>query len=131
VRILIAEDDLTSRLFMAKYLSRYGVCDLAMNGMEAIDLVVSSIEENNPYDLICLDIMMPKVDGIKALKVIRELESTSDNKKSKPSKIVMTTAINDKETVEEVYKLGCEAYAWKPIEVDKFNEMLKNLGLIT
>ena len=130
MKILIAEDDLTSRLFMKKYLSKYGSCDVAMNGLEAIDLAMNAIEMENPYDLICLDIMMPKVDGIKALKAIREIESTSLQDGKAPSKIIMTTALNDKETVEEAYKYGCEAYAWKPIDVEKFDEVLKKINLI-
>lgn len=127
MRILIAEDDLTSRLFMKKYLSKYGTCDIAMNGMEAIDLVMNAVESKAHYDLICLDIMMPKVDGLKALKVIREIEGKAS---AKPSKIIMTTALNDKNSINEAYDYGCEAYAWKPIDVDKFNEVLKKLGLI-
>ena len=130
MRILIAEDDLTSRLFMKRFLSQYGDCDLAMNGMEAIDLVMISLEIKEPYDLICLDIMMPKVDGIRVLKTIRELEDTLLMGSHKPAKVIMTTALNDKETVHEAYELGCEAYAWKPIEIEKFNEVLKKLELI-
>ena len=113
---------------MKKYLSKYGSCDIAMNGMEAIDLVMNAVESKTPYDLICLDIMMPKVDGLKALKIIREIEGKST---LPPSKIIMTTALNDKNSIDEAYKLGCEAYAWKPIDVDKFNEVLKKLNLIS
>ena len=130
MRILVAEDDFTSRLFIKKYLSKYGNCDVAINGMEAIDLAMVAIEQNNPYSLICLDIMMPKVDGIKALKTIRELEKKNLKEGDKPSKIIMTTALNDTETVEEAYKYGCEAYAWKPIDVEKFDEVLKKLDII-
>ena len=130
MRILIAEDDFTSRLFMKKFLSPSGTCDVAMNGMEAIELVMNSMKMKNSYDLICLDIMMPKVDGIKALKTIREIELTSLPEGSKASKIIMTTALNDKATVEDAYEYGCEAYAWKPIDIEKFNEVLKKLELI-
>lgn len=129
MKILIAEDDLTSRLFMKKYLSRYGECDLALNGIEAVDQAMNAMAIGDYYDLICLDIMMPKVDGIKALKTIREQENAKTTN-VKPAKIIMTTALNDKATVEEAYSAGCEAYAWKPIDVDKFDEVLKNLGLI-
>lgn len=131
MRILIAEDDMTSRLFMKKFLSQYGECDVAMNGMEAIDLVMNAINTKNPYDLICLDIMMPKVDGINAIKVIREIEKSSLGEEKNSAKIIMTTALNNKETVEEAYDLGCDAYAWKPIDVDKFNELLVKLQLIS
>lgn len=130
MRILIAEDDLTSRLFMKKYLSKYGNCDLAMNGIEAIDLAMNAVQTNEHYDLICLDIMMPKVDGLKALKAIRELEKTYLKPGSEPAKVIMTTALNDKETVEEAYEVGCQAYAWKPIDINKFNEVLTKLGLL-
>jgi len=130
MKILIAEDDLTSRLFMKKYLSKFGQCDLVMNGIEAIDTVLNAIELGQPYDLICLDIMMPKIDGLKALKTIREIEKASLKDGQLPAKIIMTTALNDKKTVEEAYDNGCEAYAWKPIDIEKFNEVLVRLGLI-
>jgi response regulator of citrate/malate metabolism len=41
----------------------------------------------------------------------------------------MTTALNDKKTVEQSYKLGCDGYAWKPIDLDKFEEVLIKLNL--
>lgn len=128
MKILIAEDDLTSRLFMKKYLSKFGRCDMALNGLDTIEQVMQAIAEKEQYDLICLDIMMPKLDGIKVLKTIREMEIASPD--IRPAKVIMTTALNDKETVEEAYKFGCEAYAWKPIDVTKFDEVLKNLELI-
>lgn len=129
MRILIAEDDFTSRLFMEKYLSQYGICDLAQNGIEAIELAKVALQNRSPYDLISLDIMMPKVDGLRALRSIRELENSLLGGLS-PAKIIMTTALNDKETVAEAYANGCEAYAWKPIEVEKFNKVLKQMKLI-
>jgi len=130
MKILIAEDDLVSRLFMKRFLSKYGDCDLAINGVEAIDLFMNSLETNQRYDLICLDIMMPKIDGIKVLKVIRELENKSLNLDENKSKIIMTTALNDKETIEEAYLYGCVAYAWKPIDINKFKKVLKEIGIL-
>jgi len=130
MRILLAEDDLTSRMFMQKYLSRYGTCDVVMNGLEAIDRVEQAIQDNNLYDFICLDIMMPKVNGLTALKEIRKIEKKKLNSLQKKSKIVMTTALNDKVSVNEAYDNGCNAYAWKPIDLKQFNEMMVELDLI-
>ncbi|MGH4138689.1 response regulator [Clostridium sp.] len=130
MRILIAEDDVASRLFMKKFLSKYGECDVAVDGIEALDAYLNSIKDGNVYDLICLDIMMPRLDGIKVLKSIRDIEKQNGIETDKKVKIIMTTALNDKETVLKTYDSGCEAYACKPIEIDKFILVMRNLGLI-
>ena len=74
MKILIAEDDYVSRKFLYKFLSTFGECDVTVDGMEAIEVFLSALEQGQYYDLVCLDIMMPEVDGIKALKTIRLLE---------------------------------------------------------
>ena len=130
MKILIAEDDFASRLFMKKFLSKYGECDVVVDGIEAIDAYLNSVNEKDIYDLICLDIMMPRLDGMKALKSIRDIEKQKGINPEKKVKIIMTTALNDKETVLNAYDAGCEAYAWKPIEIDKFILVMRNLGLI-
>jgi len=128
LKILIAEDDVISRKLMWKLLEQYGECDMVINGIEAIDAVMLAMMEGEHYDLICLDIMMPKVDGIKVLKTIRDLEL--QNKVEKPAKIVMTTALNEQDVVEETFDKGSDAYASKPLDIDKFIEVLKKFELV-
>ena len=130
MKILIAEDDFASRLFMRKFLSKYGECDVVIDGIEAIEAYLISVNEGDIYDLICLDIMMPRLDGIKVLKSIRDIEKQEGIETEKKVKIIMTTALNDKDTVLNAYDSGCEAYAWKPIETEKFILVMKNLGLM-
>lgn len=130
MRILIAEDDLASRKFISRFLSEYGECEQVVDGMEAMEAYMTSIKENNPYDLICLDIMMPKVDGIKVLKTIREIEKQKGVRVEDKVKIIMTTALADSEYVKKAFEYGCEGYASKPIDMDKFVEVMKKLELI-
>lgn len=130
MRILIAEDDLVSRKFLFKYLSQYGDCDLVVDGLEALDAFLISIKENNRYDLICLDIMMPKVDGVKVLKYIRDLEIQKGILPNKRSKVIMTTALAETQYVQNAFEIGCDAYAAKPIDTAKLTEVLHNLGLL-
>ena len=130
LKILIAEDDLASRKFLAKFLSQYGQCDMVVDGLEAIDAYMISMRDRKPYDLICLDIMMPKIDGVKVLKAIRELEIQKFVLPEKRAKIIMTTALAQAELVETAFQHGCEAYASKPIDTDKFVEVMRKLGLI-
>lgn len=130
MKILIAEDEYVSRKFLYKFLSEYGECDVTVDGMEAIEAFLMAIDEDEPYDLICLDIMMPEVDGLKALKTIRQLESDKKLPKDKLAKIIMTTALNYTKEVNEAFESGSEAYAAKPINTDKLLEVLRKLGLV-
>lgn len=130
MKILIAEDDRISRTFLQKFMSNYGEVDMAVDGMEAIDLYMESIKHNAPYDMLCLDIMMPKVDGLKVLKVIRQLEAQKNIPQEEHLPIIMMTALADVGYVDEAFRLGCDAYASKPIDTDKVEEVMRNLGLI-
>ncbi|MCH3958736.1 MAG: response regulator [Selenomonas sp.] len=127
MRILVAEDDRLSRIFLKKFLTRYGECDVAVDGMEALDCFMDAIKQKKPYDLLCLDIMMPKVDGLKVLKAIRVLEKQHQ---LKHTCIIMMTALADVEYVDQALELGCDAYAAKPIDTDKVETAMKNLGLL-
>lgn len=129
MKILIAEDDLVSRKFLSKVLAKYGVCDLVVDGLEAIDAFLISIKDNEPYDLICLDIMMPKVDGVKVLKTIRDLEVQNKIYPEKRAKIIMTTALGETQVVQTSFEYGCDAYANKPIDISKLIEVMEKIGL--
>jgi two-component system chemotaxis response regulator CheY len=130
MKILIVEDDLASRKFLFKFLSAYGECDITVDGMEAVEAFMMAWDEAQPYDLICMDIMMPKVDGLKALKTIREVEKQRGVTDRQKVKIIMTTALNDTDNVFEAFDSGCEAYAAKPIDTAKLTDVMKKLGLI-
>ncbi len=130
MRILIAEDDRISRTFMKEFMKEYGQCDVAVDGMEALDLFMDAVKKEDPYRLICLDIMMPKVDGLKVLRVIRAMEKQHDVPQEKRARILMTTALADLDYVDQAFKLGADGYAAKPIDTDKITEVIRNMGLI-
>ncbi|MDF2542977.1 MAG: response regulator [Herbinix sp.] len=128
MRILIAEDDLASRTYLFKLLSQIGECDLVVDGMEALDAYLISIKENKPYHLICLDIMMPKVDGVKVLKHIKDFDKHKGISPKKSSKVIMTTALAETALVQTSYELGCDAYISKPIDTKKLLDIVRELG---
>ncbi|MBQ1687918.1 MAG: response regulator [Lachnospiraceae bacterium] len=130
MKILIAEDDFASRKFMLRFLSKYGECDVTVDGMEAVDAFTMALDADEGYDLVCLDIMMPELDGYQALKQIREYEKEKGIPEEKSAKIIMTTALNEGRNVTKAFELGCVAYAGKPIDQDKFENVLRKLGLI-
>ena len=130
MKILIAEDDFASRKFMLRFLSKYGECDVTVDGMEAVDAFTMALDAEEGYDLVCLDIMMPELDGYQALKQIREYEKEKGISEEDGAKIIMTTALNEGRNVTKAFELGCVAYAGKPIDQEKFENVLRKLGLI-
>lgn len=131
MKILIVEDDFTSRKILQKILSAYGECDIAINGREAVDAYKASWLKNTPYALICMDIMMPNVDGLQALSEIRGIEKDMDVKEKDRVKVIMTTALDDPKTViRSYYELGATSYIVKPISKQNLLQELKKLGLL-
>ncbi len=109
-------------------MSAYGECDLAIDGVDALDYCMAAWKNNEPYDLLCLDVMMPKADGLKVLKVIRAIEAQQQIPVENRLRIMVMTALADVSYVDEAFKLGCDAYATKPIDTEKVNEVIQNLG---
>ena len=130
MRILLAEDDFVTRKFMTNFLSKYGECDVTVDGMEAVDAFMMALEDDDPYQLVCLDIMMPVMDGYQALMGIRNLEKERNIPKDKEAKVIMTTALNDEGHVKMAFELGCTVYSGKPIDQERFDQVLKKFGLI-
>ncbi|NMC47870.1 MAG: response regulator [Desulfovibrio sp.] len=131
MRVLVVEDDFTSRKVLQKILSPFGEVDIAVNGLEAVEAFESSLNEKKPYDLICMDIMMPEMDGQEALKRIRTVEKAHSIRPADEVKVIMTTALDDpKNVVEAYYKGGATSYVPKPIDKHMLLHLLKNLGVI-
>ena len=130
MKILITDDDFTSRKILAKYLSEYGQCDVAVDGKEAVEAFKSALDEWEAYDLICLDIMMPEMDGQEVLKQIRQIEKEKNINGLDGVKVLMTTALDDSDNIKTAFKEQCEGYLVKPIDRQKLIEKLKELDLI-
>ncbi len=130
-KVLIVEDEEMSRNLMAVLLkTHFEKCDKVVNGSEAIDAYIHSLEEQEPYDLICLDIMMPEMDGQTALQAIREIEKERGIGGRDMVKVLMTTSLDGaKEIMRAFIKGSCEGYLTKPIDPDKLNDYLKKFGL--
>jgi two-component system chemotaxis response regulator CheY len=112
-------------------LSAHGECDVVVDGEEAIKAFRLAWEEFDPYALICMDIMMPNMDGQEALKQIREIEKGIGVEGSKEVKVVMITALGDPQNViEAFYKGGATSYIVKPINKEKLLAEVRSFGLI-
>lgn len=131
MKTLIVEDDFLARALLSTLLSEYGICHVAINGKEALEAIECAFDENNPYDLICLDIMMPVMDGQEALLELRKMEVERGIKGLDTTKVIMITAIDDSKNIMKAFRQGqCEAYLTKPLDRNKLIGHIKDLGLI-
>lgn len=130
-KCLIVEDDLAARKLLQIHLSDWGQCDSAVNGCEALAAFRQALDTDCPYDLVCLDIMMPEMDGHQTLRAIRQLEEESGIFGLDGVKVIMTTALGDSKNVFSAFREGCEAYVVKPVRKPVLFEEMARLGLTT
>ena len=131
MKCLIVEDDFISRRVLTELLRPFADCDIAVNGEEAVTSFKMAHAAKRPYDLICLDIMMPVMDGREAMRQIRELEQEMGVPPNLEVKILMTTALDDVKTVfNSYYQGGATAYLVKPISKQKLLNELRGLGVL-
>ncbi len=115
-RVLITDDALFMRVTLKNILTEHG-CEVvgeAANGREAISLY----QELKP-DLVTMDITMPEMDGISALKGIREIDPEA--------KIIMCTAMGQKNMVVEAIQAGAKDFIVKPFQPDRVVEAVDKL----
>jgi two-component system, chemotaxis family, chemotaxis protein CheY len=130
LKILVVEDDFMVRQVLRDILEEHGVVDIAVNGEEAIQAFRVAWRKDEPYDLLCMDIMMPVMDGNEALIKIREIELSLGIIGSDEVKVIMISALDDAKTVVKAYsKGGATSYIVKPIEKDRLLHEMRSIGL--
>lgn len=128
MKVLIVEDDFSSRIVLRSLLEPFGDVHIAVNGKEALMDNQSESAKGVPFDLICLDIMMPEMDGQSVLKEIRR--QGLEDAESQAPKIIMTSALSDPENILTAFREQCEGYLVKPVVKEKLFDLLRELELI-
>jgi two-component system chemotaxis response regulator CheY len=130
MKTLIVEDDFTCRLLLQSFLSRYGECHIAVNGNEAVEAFRGAFEKGSPYGLVCMDILMPEMDGREAVKQIRGIEAEKGVLSTYGTKIIMTTVLDDMKEVIRSFQDLCDAYLYKPVDTAELLRQIRAFGLV-
>lgn len=128
-KVLIVEDEFTSRTIMLKALSKFFDCEVAVDGSEALSAFEIARESGRPYDLVCLDINLPQLSGQEVLRGIRKFEEKVNLKPNEGVKIIMTTGVTTPSEMLRAFKDGCEGYITKPISITKLLKQIEELGI--
>jgi two-component system chemotaxis response regulator CheY len=130
MNILIVEDDSVSSTLIGAILAPYGTCETVIDGKQAITAFKNALAARTPYDLVCLDIMLPEFDGQYVLRQFRKMESEHGIQGLDGARIIMLTALGDRRNIIEAFRSQCEGYIVKPIRKDKVLAQLRELGII-
>lgn len=131
LRILVVEDDFSARQILVDFLGQFGACHVAKDGLEAIHAFIRGHEVGEPYDLICMDIKMPVMDGLTAARTMREIERGkgvigADSE----TLIVITSSVEDPVAIiKACYECGANYYFLKPLDMAQVRRQLFKMGL--
>jgi two-component system chemotaxis response regulator CheY len=128
MKILIVDDDFNFCKILSEFLGGLGNNATANNGYEAIEKFLAALENNDPFDLICLDVMMNDLDGLKSLNILRRVEKI---KKVEAAKLIFITALDEDELTaiagDSIKELG-GSYLQKPVTRKKVLNAVQKLG---
>ncbi len=129
MRALIVDDDSTCRMLLNRALSSHGRIDEAASGWDALAAVTSLLLRHRTYDLICLDIMMPDLDGFACLERIRRLEREAGILPGAESRVAMTTALDDYGSAKRAFAHLAEFFFIKPFVLKNVVDELRSAGV--
>jgi two-component system, chemotaxis family, chemotaxis protein CheY len=129
IKILVVEDDKASRIYFQKVLSKYGQCEIISDGTQFFEKVMSAKGSRLNYDLFFVDIMLPRYNGIQILKALRDIEYKMGVKKEDRAKVIMVSALSDRQSINECFDYGCDEYIIKPFEIKDITNVLKKFKI--
>lgn len=127
MRTLIVDDGEINRLVLDTMLHTLGETVMAENGAEGVWAVEEALASEDHFDLICMDITMPEMDGLEALHAIRAAEKRHE---AKPSVIVMVTGSSRPEDMlRSLEDEGCDGFIVKPVLWQTLQSLISRHGL--
>ena len=119
-RALVIDDNATNRKLLEQQLESWGTTQQsAAGGIEGLTLLHQAVEQNQPFDLVILDMHMPNMDGLEVARLIKKDEQL------KTVKLVMLTSVGIRGDAKRAKKAGIKIYLTKPVrQIDLYNSLV-------
>jgi two-component system, chemotaxis family, chemotaxis protein CheY len=127
MKALIVDDVEMNRELLAIFLEGRATVECAESGEDALKLVEEALGTDAYFDLICLDIFMPGMDGHETLKRIREMEAAFGGKRA--TVFMVTGSSSPDDMFDALMNGGCDDYLTKPLMQQSFSDLLIKHGL--
>ena len=124
MKALVVDDDLINRIVLQEILSGYAEVHSCVDGQEAVLAYRRALARGDPYDLVCMDLLMPVMGGIEALRLIRREEELFCPSGARNTKVIITTSADDADTISHAFRELCDAYVIKPIDTEEFTNVV-------
>ncbi len=130
INALIVEDVFLIQRVIERFIEPYGVFTVSNNGKEALKKYAEFFFNGNAFNLVCLDIYLPEMNGLDVLSNIRKFEDEIKLKSEERCKIIIISSVTHPATVQQAYKLGCDYYVAKPFSKEDIVNALKKIKMI-
>lgn len=127
MKILVADDEMVSRGKLQHIMSRFGRCKAVAGGKKAMAEFERGWNDEDPYDLMMLDISMPDLSGPEVLARIRSFERTGKVPRANQIAVVMVTSHADRNHILSCLQRGCNDYIVKPFTLETIREKIARL----
>jgi two-component system chemotaxis response regulator CheY len=130
-RFLVVDDDEMGRLMLQDFLSEFAPCDCAVNGREGLDFFERALAGGNPYDMLCVDLVMPEMNGLALIRKIRDIEKTHPFFSNSRTRIFVISASDSTwEKADLLLDNLCDDFITKPFNRDSLKADLYKYDLV-
>jgi len=130
VKALVVDDVKPNCRVMQAVLAKYGSCDSAPNGRECVEAFHKAWQDSAPYQAILLDMMLPDMDGLKVLGILRKIEAAMNVPNDQRARVFIVSSHDRAPYVAKLRDLGYDGWLDKPISLNALAEKLRHSGLI-
>jgi two-component system chemotaxis response regulator CheY len=125
--VLIVDDDPAMTEFLFSILAPFCEVHIQHDGFAGLSAFRRALQLGRPFDLVCLDLLMPGMDGRRTVRAMRRLEAGDQGGHDRRARVVMMTTQHDRDRVIDALQAGVDDFLVKPFEPVN---LLMRLGLI-